>query len=88
VITYDKSGKPQGGLTGGQVKSSREGIACPTECTFTFAPGEQIQLQANERKEAGFEFQGWDGSCNGTSSTCTLFMDQSRTVIARFRATK
>jgi hypothetical protein len=88
VITYDKSGKPQGGLTGGQVKSSREGIACPTECTFTFAPGEQIQLQANERKEAGFEFQGWDGSCTGTSTTCTLFMDQSRTVIARFRATK
>jgi hypothetical protein len=85
VITYDKSGKPQGGLTGGNVKSSRAGIACPTECSFTFAPGEQIQLEANERKEAGFEFQGWDGSCSGTSQTCTLFMDQNRSVVARFK---
>jgi hypothetical protein len=88
VITYDKSGKPQGGLTGGQVKSSRSGIACPTACTFTFAPGEQVTLTANARKEAGFEFQGWDGSCGGTSDTCTIFMDQSRTVIARFKQVK
>jgi len=88
VITYDKSGKPQGGLLGGNVKSSRAGINCPTECTFTFAPGEQIQLEENPRKEAGFEFQGWDGSCGGTSQTCTLFMDQNRTVVARFKQVK
>jgi uncharacterized repeat protein (TIGR02543 family) len=96
VITYDKDGKPQGGLVGGQVKSSRAGIACPTECTFTFAPGEQIQLTANAKENAkeppfapnGYSFGGWDGSCGGTSTTCTIFMDQSRTVIARFKANK
>jgi Divergent InlB B-repeat domain len=85
VITYDKNGKPQGGLVGGQVKSSRAGIACPTECTFTFSPGEQVTLEANPRKEEGYEFQSWDGSCGGTSTTCTIFMDHSRTVVARFR---
>jgi hypothetical protein len=88
VITYDKAGKPQGGLVGGQVKSSRSGIACPTECTFTFSPGETVTLEANERKEQGFEFQSWDGSCGGTSPTCKVVMDQSRTVIARFKQTK
>jgi Divergent InlB B-repeat domain len=88
VITYDKDGKPQGGLVGGQVKSSRSGIACPTECTFTFAPGETVTLTANERKEQGYEFQSWDGSCGGTSESCTVVMDQSRTVIARFRVKK
>ena len=87
VITFDKSGKAQGGLVGGQVRSDRAGIACPTECTFTFAPGEQVKLEANPREEAGFEFQSWDGSCGpaGSSKTCTIFMDQNRTVIARFK---
>jgi hypothetical protein len=85
VITYDKAGKPQGGLVGGQVKSSREGIACPTACQFTFAPGETVTLTENAHSEKGFEFQGWDGSCTGTSETCTVVMDVNRTVIARFR---
>ena len=88
VITYDKSGKPQGGLVGGQVKSSRAGIACPTACTFTFAPGEQVTLEENTHTEQGYVFTGWDGSCTGTSPTCTIFMDQNRLVIARFKATK
>jgi uncharacterized repeat protein (TIGR02543 family) len=88
VITYDKSGKPQGGLVGGQVKSSRSGIACPTECTFTFSPGETVTLTENPRKEQGYVFTGWDGSCTGTSETCTIVMDQNRLVVARFKATK
>jgi Divergent InlB B-repeat domain len=85
AITYDSSGKPQGGLVGGQVKSSRAGIACPTACQFTFAPGETVTLTVNVHSEKGFEFQGWDGSCSGTSQTCTLTMDVNRTVIARFK---
>ena len=85
VTTFDKSGKPQGGLVGGQVKSSRAGIACPTACQFTFAPGETVTLSVNVHSEKGFEFTGWDGSCTGTSQTCTLVMDVNRSVIARFR---
>ena len=96
VITFDKDGKAQGGLSGGQVKSSRAGIACPTECTFTFAPGEAITLTANAKENdtsnplapKGYEFAGWDGSCGGTSATCSLTMDINRTVVARFRAKK
>jgi hypothetical protein len=69
---------------GGSVKSSRAGIACPTECTFTFAPGEQVTLTANAHGDNGYRFDRWDGSCGGTSTTCTIFMDQSRTVVAKF----
>src|SRR5581483_2637457 len=46
VITFYKSGKAQGGLVGGQVRIDRAGIVCPTDCTFTFAPGEQVKLEA------------------------------------------
>jgi hypothetical protein len=88
VITYDKDGKPQGGLVGGQVKSERAGIQCPTACTFTFAPGESIKLIANPKESDGYEFGGWDGSCGGTSLTCDLAMDINRTVIARFKTKK
>jgi hypothetical protein len=71
---------------GGSVKSSRAGIACPSECTFTFAPGEQVTLTENPHSEKGYKFDRWDGSCGpaGTSETCTIFMDQSRTVVAKF----
>jgi Divergent InlB B-repeat domain len=70
----------------GSVKSSRAGIACPTECTFTFAPGEQVTLTANPHQDQGYKFDRWDGSCGpaGTNLTCTIFMDQSRTVVAKF----
>jgi hypothetical protein len=94
VRTFDSDGH---GIsdTGGRVGSTRSGIACPTACTFTFAPGEQITLTETPADNTtahpkGFEFTGWDGECGpaGKSPTCTISMDHSWLVVARFTAKK
>jgi hypothetical protein len=85
VRTFDKKGA-RISATGGRVGSARSGISCPTACTFTFAPGEQITL--TETPSDGYEFTGWDGECGpaGKSSTCTISMDHSWLVVAKFTA--
>jgi uncharacterized repeat protein (TIGR02543 family) len=70
---------------GGSVHSSRAGIACPTACTFTFAPGESVKLEANAHEDRNYVFDHWDGSCSGSNTTCTVTMDQNRTVTAKFK---
>ena len=83
VRTFDRKGD-RISATGGRVGSARSGIACPTACTFTFAPGEQITL--TETPSENYEFSGWDGECGpaGKSETCTITMDHSWLVVAKF----
>ncbi len=85
VRTFDKKGT-RITATGGRVGSARSGISCPTACTFTFAPGEQITL--TETPSDNYEFTGWDGECGpaGKSQTCTITMDHSWLVVAKFTA--
>jgi hypothetical protein len=85
VRTFDKKGN-RISATGGRVGSARSGISCPTACTFTFAPGEQITL--TETPSDNYEFTGWDGECGpaGKSQTCTISMDHSWLVVAKFTA--
>jgi hypothetical protein len=58
------------------------GIDCPTSCTATFGPGQNVTLTANPG--GGFGFLGWGGACRGTNRTCTLAMAADRTVSALF----
>jgi CSLREA domain-containing protein len=90
VRVFDSKGN-RISANGGTVKSERAGIACPTACTFTFAPGEGITLTETPGENTatfpkGFKFDGWDGQCQpaGTNNTCSITMDHSWLVVAKF----
>jgi hypothetical protein len=72
---------------GGTVSSSPAGISCEmsgTEtfgtCTADFAPGTTVTLSATAGQ--GAFFGGWGGDCSST--TCTVTMNDNRSVTARF----
>lgn len=67
---------------GGSVTSTPAGISCGTSCTLEAAADTAVTLAA--APEPGFDFAGWGGACSGTALTCTVTMDQDRTVSASF----
>ena len=70
----------------GTITSTPQGITCGTngtDCTESFAPGAIVILQASP--DSGQTFLGWSGGgCQGTSSVCSVTMNQSRSVTAQF----
>ncbi|MFM7718251.1 MAG: InlB B-repeat-containing protein [Actinomycetota bacterium] len=67
----------------GSVSSNLGGIACPaTSCTQNYAPGTSVILTA--APVSGSLLQGWGGACSGTALTCTVLMDQAKSVTATF----
>jgi uncharacterized repeat protein (TIGR02543 family) len=66
----------------GSVTSSPAGINCGSDCTETYDSGTGVTLTATP--QGGSTFAGWGGACTGTSTTCTLTMDASRSVTATF----
>jgi len=66
----------------GTVTSSPAGINCGSDCTETYDQGTGVTLTATPQGTSSFA--GWSGGCTGTSSTCTLTMDASRSVTATF----
>ncbi len=66
----------------GTVTSSPAGINCGSDCTETYDPGTGVTLTATAQGTSSFA--GWGGACTGTSTTCTLKMDASRSVTATF----
>ncbi|MFN2470454.1 MAG: hypothetical protein ABR583_05590 [Gaiellaceae bacterium] len=68
----------------GAVKSDAPGIACTPSCSAPFAAGTTVTLTASALP--GSFFQGWGGACAafGATPTCTVSMDASKSVIARF----
>ncbi|MEN9800326.1 MAG: hypothetical protein RL653_4023 [Pseudomonadota bacterium] len=79
VLVVNVTGTGQGTVT-----SDPAAISCPTGCNGSFAPGTQVTLTA--APSAGSTFAGWSGGCSGRAVTCTLTMDASRSVTARFTA--
>lgn len=82
---------PPGGNTltvsvsaGGSVSSSPAGIDCGADCSAQYSAATTVTLTATPA--AGRVFGGWGGDCSGTSRTCTLSMQQARTVTASFNA--
>jgi hypothetical protein len=78
-----------GGDGSGTVTSSPAGILCDIniasgseDCQQQYPSGTQVTLTATP--ETGSSFGGWSGGCSGTSTSCTVTMDQARTVTAAF----
>ncbi len=74
-------------LTGsgdGTVTSSPSGLECGADCREPYTAGTGVTLTA--AAATGSVFRGWSGGgCSGTN-TCTLTMDQTRSVTALFVA--
>lgn len=76
-VTVSKAGAGTG-----TVRSSPTGIDCGPTCTANFALAGTVTLQA--LPDAASDFAGWGGACSGTSSVCTITVDDAKSVIAQF----
>jgi RHS repeat-associated protein/uncharacterized repeat protein (TIGR02543 family) len=72
------------GSGAGTVTSSPSGIDCGTLCRADFAPNTVITLTASPA--TGSTFGGWSGACTGNATSCTVTLDQARSVNATFSA--
>ena len=70
------------GSAGGTVTSNPAGINCPATCSLNFNVGTAVTLAA--ALGPGAKFKGWSGACSGTATTCTLTMNDARSVTATF----
>lgn len=50
--------------------------------TATYIHGTSVTLTATPN--AGSTFSGWSGACSGTATTCTVTMDNDKSVVANF----
>lgn len=67
----------------GSIKSQPDGINCSAAtCTAVFTTSTVVTLTATPG--AGQSFAGWGGACGGAEKTCTVTMDQARSVSAAF----
>lgn len=66
----------------GMVTSDPAGITCGTTCMADFDPLAMVTLTATPGANAVFD--GWTGDCSGTDTTCTVTMDNAKTVGANF----
>jgi hypothetical protein len=89
TATFDVPPPPQtltvtkAGTGSGTVTSSPTGINCGATCSAQYANGTSVTLTAVAA--TGSTFTGWSGACSGTA-TCTVTMDQARSVTATFDA--
>ncbi|MFL6291875.1 MAG: InlB B-repeat-containing protein, partial [Thermoanaerobaculia bacterium] len=65
----------------GSVASSPAGIDCGSDCSETYPYNTEVTLTATPA--VGSVFGGWGGDCTGTG-TCTVTLDQARSVTATF----
>lgn len=73
------------GVSGnGTVNANPPNQACQPNCTHDYAPGTNVQLQA--QPGTGQQLAGWGGDCAsaGTNPVCNLTMDADRTASAQF----
>ncbi len=70
--------------TGGNVNSLDGFINCGTTCSAVYSQNTNVTLNAVPLN-AQWIFVGWSGACSGTSLTCVVTMNASKTASAEFR---
>src|SRR2546426_6850089 len=58
------------------------GITCGSICSASFNTGTTVTLTATPGTQA--RFKGWSGACSGTTTTCTVTMNDNLSVTATF----
>jgi hypothetical protein len=76
-LTVERTGDGAGTVT-----SDRGGIDCGTQCDATLPDGTKVTLRA--RAGEGSEFAGWSGGACADDASCTVTLNSSATVTARF----
>ena len=64
----------------GTVTSTPAGINCGSTCSQSYAAGTAVVLTAAPGRS--WVFGGWSGACTGTSTTCTVTVNDTTTVTA------
>lgn len=70
------------GSGSGTVLSNPSGINCGSSCLSNFVSGTYVTLMVSPTN--GSVFSGWTGSCSGSSSSCTVYINSSKSVVANF----
>lgn len=65
----------------GEVRSTNEGLRCPSRCTLAVRDDEELTLEA--QASPGWVFLGWEGGCEGRGH-CVLRPREDTAVTARF----
>lgn len=70
------------GSGSGNITSSPAGIDCSPTCLAMMQRGATVTLTATPA--TGSTFNGWNGGCQASTSTCTVSLERSQLVTARF----
>src|SRR5581483_7636711 len=71
-------------LTGEDAVMTDDGsIRCLPSCANSYNRNSSVTLKASYGEN--YEFVSWTGDCTGTSTSCSMTMDRSRTVTATYR---
>ncbi len=76
ILSIDRLGQGTG-----VVYSAPQGVRCDPTCSAPFPAGSSVTLAADPDTRS--VFSGWGGDCSG-ADTCTLTLDQARSVTATF----
>jgi subtilisin family serine protease len=76
VLTVARSGNGSGSV------SSAAGIACGADCSEVLTPDAVVVLEATSGADS--VFTGWSGACTNTGTTCTVTMNEAKSVTANF----
>jgi sugar lactone lactonase YvrE len=84
-LAIQKTGNGSGTVTS---LAPNTGINCGTECSAEFEEGTEVELEATPEPKS--EFAGWStvsgdpGTCTGTTSPCTLTLNEATELEAEF----
>lgn len=78
-INYELSVTKAGAGTGTVTAPS---LICGTTCSISYVSGTSITLYATP--DQNMVFAGWGGACSGAANTCTITMDEAKSVTATF----
>jgi murein DD-endopeptidase MepM/ murein hydrolase activator NlpD len=73
----------KGGTGSGLITTTKGELNCGHNCAVTLSPGAVLNLKATPYK--GSEFAGWEGSCAGQGTICTIVAEGTKNIAALFR---